>query len=230
MIRIFLTVFLFSSSLLAESSQDLMACSMFNGSFLQKINYSVDRGYQGIFVYPLYYQMPSEEVLEASKEAWRQWDGVSEAPEDPRRVGAAIPLESFNVMTPDLERLSEKAQFFNKLFPSQKSEEVVDGQLGILTIDFQESCDVLDQGEFMAIHCEANDKRKINGVEIERVLFTMRNQKLTSVDQNLELQSYSLVTTDLTLLSGGRYYRSSYSFTPNGNDIQCSLGASRQLK
>lgn len=227
----FLSITLVSlSAQSVEISENVISCTMLDGNLTHKVVKSSSGDFSAYISFPPYYQELSDEVLEEKKKEWANWDGVSAPPSDPRKIAFGVPLESSNVVSFDLKRLEKKAMFFNKLFPPlEKGVEGAASSFGKLLLDFsKEQCAVVGKDSLMSVYCENNNGITLNGVRVEGVSLRMTSRKTTEmvfIDGGsagvLEMKNF--VSADLILFSQNTYYRSSFTYEPNGNDKQCWL-------
>lgn len=210
---------------------DIISCVESNGSLAHKLSQSTDGHYLAYISMPVHYKKISAEGLEASKKRWAEWDGVSAPPQDIRTIGTSVPLESGSVFNFDIERLTEKAKFFDSLFPPVANSAYIPQGFGSFLIDYKsDECQVTESGKLMKVYCSNTDTIKINNVVIKQRLLEMSSEVATEVVFNpdngkTEILNTPKVKVSLTLKATEglniKNFRSSYTYLPNDNEKPC---------
>lgn len=131
------------------------------------------------------------------------------------------PLSNDPVFSDRLEFLKEKNQFLEKIFDEKFSLKI--------KFDFCESQQSADK-KLSAKFCIKNGPFEINGISLQRVQFSIQNQVRTSlVGSDGQVAHTDVVYADLLFTTTSdakgivKAYRSSFTYYPNGNSIQCIL-------
>lgn len=166
------------------------------------------------------------------------WDSETNQPIGYGAVGIDVPIENDNVRMTGMNWIKEKADFFTELFPPTPLPTEGPIDKGLIVLKFQDdNCFVEEKEGFHFVSCRAQGPLNINGVDIESVDFSMQNQMRRTLlsspqDPNeLEIGEVEAVYANLTFAkrrgNGIYMYRSSTTYYPNGNDVQCYKGAFR---
>lgn len=187
----------------SAQAEDVAACGLGNGDMIHKIVQKTDGSFCGHFDLPLY----------------RDFEADSRG----QIIEVNAPLSDSNVFSNGLPFLKEKSNFLKNLF---KSNGETNANLKI-KFDHCENQSSADK-KLKAWFCNATTTSSINGVAVHRVDFSLQNQTRTSlVGENGETAEFDVYYAELTFTvpskNGKTMYKSSYSYFPNGNSIQCLL-------
>gem|GEM_PF-5347643 len=150
----------------------------------------------------------------------------------PAYIGVDVPIENDNIRHTSMDWVTRKAAFFKKLFPDVKLPIKDKIQTSTLILDFtEEDCYLRTREEFVYASCRAEGPININGVVLESIDFSIQNQMRTTLlsdpENPDELVVGELETYYANLVFakkegyGKTNYRSSTTYYPDGNDVQC---------
>ncbi len=223
---------------------DIMSCVESNGDLAHKISKTNTGHYSAYISFRKYDKIPGEAELEESKKQWKKWDGTLEnRPADPRKIGVALPIDSGNIFNYDIKRLTEKAEYFDSLFPpisktstNPESSKIPPGY-GSFSILFAENeCTIIEAEGLMKVYCENFDSVSINNIEVTQRVLELSSEVTSEVILDQETQKNIILKTPrvkasliLKTKQGQRIrnFRSSYTYLPNGNDKQCLVNGKK---
>jgi len=192
----FVSIILISAT--QAQAQLLSGCAMDNGSLTHTIS-KVDGKHIGRFYFPTYIDYEKDSTGNT--------------------LSMNSPLSNDGVFSLGLPFMEEKRQFLDKVFAPSLN----------LIIEF-DSCELQqsDDKELSARFCIKNGPIEINGIKLKRIEFSLQNQIRKSLTGSAgQTKLTEVVYADLTFTteanSNGRItmYKSSYSYFPNGNSVQC---------
>ncbi len=150
----------------------------------------------------------------------------------PAYIGVDVPIENDNIRHTSMNWIKRKADFFKELFPDVKIPIKNKIQTSTLILDFAEkNCYIRAREEFIYANCRAEGPIVVNGVVLESIDFSIQNQMRTTLLSDPEKPN-ELVVGELEAYYanlvfskkegyGKMNYRSSTTYYPDGNDIQC---------
>jgi hypothetical protein len=181
-------------------AQLLSGCAMDNGNLAHTVS-EVDGEIVGRFTFPSYIDYKKDKTGNT--------------------LSINAPLSNDGVFSLGLPFINEKRNFVDKVFASSPNLVVV-----FDSCELQESKDK----QLAARFCSKSGRFEINGVELKRLEFSMQNQvrkSLTGSEGQIkftEVVYADLIFTTVANANGKiTMYKSSYSYFPNGDTIQCSL-------
>ncbi len=221
---------------------NLASCVQNNAYEGHQIKKLDDGNYVGIINFLPFHLPDTPEQIAINKQKWKEWDQKGPQPADSRRLGVKVPLQSRqNIKTTDLERLSATKDRFDKLFKSIENATYIPIDFNTLTFSIKkEDCVTIEVEDLINVTCYSNDVYKKNDIEVTSTVlsFSMMTEEEIVLDEatsEYKVEKTYLVNTDLELRildpdrqvpGGGLVYDkiySRFSYTPNGNDVQCEL-------
>lgn len=209
--------------------EDIISCSMLDGFLTHKI-YKRDGKIKGHIAFPIVDIPLTPSELKQKQKEFEDWtDGPP--PADIRKLGVSMPLISSNTMTSDQSRLNDRIAFFKSIFPDVERADFVSFDMGKLFLDFKNNeCKITkSSGGLISAFCSTKAISEISGVPIERITFFMKTQQTTQLlptsdgSEDLITRTQNSVFTSLTFHSKNKPYQSSFVYSPNENDRQCSV-------
>ncbi len=219
-----------------NESSNLLSCVEVDGSLTHSISENSNGSYSAYISNPVYYKKQSVSELEESKKRWKAWrenNMEGKAPQDTRKIGVALPLESGNVFSSELERLSKKVEFFELLFPPIENSAYIPFDFGSFAVTFASGeCKIAEKGSLMKIYCQNFDKVDINGVKINERTLLMSAEVISEVLFDSSTEVPEVIKTPVVIVDfivsaqeGAitRKHKISYKYEPNGNEKQCHI-------
>ncbi|MGH1469174.1 MAG: hypothetical protein ACRBBP_09885 [Bdellovibrionales bacterium] len=228
--------------------ENVIACAMMDGRLAHTFMLK-DGSFTALAAFPLYLKELSPEDVEKKKQEWADWNPETPVldengkpvvengepvyvpmPSDDRHLGVMVPIENGNFVSADYNRLTARIAMFEKLFPETENLDFVNFKTGKIFLDFKdENCHLAQDDGLTSVYCET-EAMVINNVNVQRVSFYMANQVVTELTQNpdnpkdIRARPKNVVEAHLMFLVDNVNYRSSFTYTPNGNDKQCRIG------
>lgn len=216
--------------------KEVASCAMMNGNFVHAI-YKENNIYKAYVALPSHFKNPSAEVIEAKKKEYANWDGTGPSPSDPRTKAITIPVENSNFVTFDKDRLLERMDVLESLYPSAKSGENLPSGAGTLRLSFEEqNCSVFEKEGLSSARCETDTPTLMNGVQVDRIVVYIRNSKNAKLvedpnnPKDMIVRQQNIVDTAVTFWIGNQSYRSAFTYEPNGDDVQCNVKQTKLMK
>ncbi len=204
-------------------NENIISCAMKNGSYVHSL-LKVDDAYKAYIAFASYKKKPSQEILDRNKELYAQ--GIF--PPDPRKHVISVPVGDPNYLSSNKETLLNRINFLESLYPKVPADSDLPSGFGSLELDFsKENCSIHENNGLVSAQCETSTPTIMNGVLIERIILKISNTKTLRMVDDLSKSSGMIAKTQNTILASvtflhkNRYYRSSFTYEPNGNDSPC---------